>query len=312
MIQNKYLYDGQAADMEFLTSPSFLNTLFDGVYYVDRERKINFWNKAAEKITGYKKEEVVGSFCYHNILRHIDELGNELCLSGCPLHATIKDGVDREHFVFLHHKDGYRLPVFVRATPIRDESGKITGAIEVFQVRSDVDISRGELEKYKKESLTDTLTNTGNRRYAELVLQTRFYQLINLDIPFGLIFIDLDDFKLINDQFGHLVGDEILKMVSRSVMSSLRVPDIIIRWGGDEFLVILPNITQAGLEKVVNRIQTLIRSSYLMVKEEKIGINLSLGATLAVADDTQESLIERADQLMYQSKQSGKNQVHIG
>jgi diguanylate cyclase (GGDEF)-like protein len=185
----------------------------------------------------------------------------------------------------------------VRATPIHDETGKVTGAIEVFQVRSDVDISRSELEKYKKESFTDALTNTGNRRYAELILQTRFYQLINLEIPFGLIFIDLDDFKLINDQFGHLAGDEILKMVSRSVQSSLRGPDTIIRWGGDEFLVIL---------------QTLVRSSYLMVKAQKISINLSLGATLAVTDDTHESLIHRADQLMYQSKQSGKNQGHIG
>jgi PAS domain-containing protein len=93
-------------------SPNFyetlLDNLYDGVYFVDRERRITFWNKAAERITGFAKREVLGKRCADNLLRHVDHRGNSLCEGACPLSHTLGDGLFRSDTVFLHHQDGHR------------------------------------------------------------------------------------------------------------------------------------------------------------------------------------------------------------
>ncbi len=119
---------------------SVLDNLFDGVYFVDSERKITYWNKAAERITGFFEAEVVNLSCYDKILNHVDETGKQLCLNGCPLAEVLKDGNLREADVFLRHKAGHRVPVSIRITPIYD-GDRIVGAVEIF---SDTCIHQGE------------------------------------------------------------------------------------------------------------------------------------------------------------------------
>jgi len=108
-----------------------LNNLYEGVYIVDKDRRITFWNKSAEDITGFSADEMQGRSCFNNLLNHVDAEGNSLCLGGCPLHKTILDGMDREAVVYLHHKNGHRVPVVVRTVPLVIE-GEIAGAIEIF------------------------------------------------------------------------------------------------------------------------------------------------------------------------------------
>ena len=90
-----------------------LDNLYEGVYLLDRNRKILYWNKTAEKITGFTSDEVVGSFCADNILQHIDEYGNILCMGSCPVSMAINDGKNHLAKAFLHNKKGYRVPVFI-------------------------------------------------------------------------------------------------------------------------------------------------------------------------------------------------------
>lgn len=97
--------------MHQITGEKLLDSLLDGVYFVDNSRCITFWNRAAERITGYSKSEAVGTYCSNNLLRHIDCDGRQLCLEGCPLAATIRDGKTREASVYLHHALGHRVPV---------------------------------------------------------------------------------------------------------------------------------------------------------------------------------------------------------
>jgi len=118
-----------------MSEPSYeqlLESLFDGVYYVDRDKVIRFWNKAAERITGYSKADVIGKACADQLLRHVDDKGQELCKGGCPVSKTLQDGSVHELNVYLHHKLGYRVPVSVRVSPVKNENGRIIGAIEVF------------------------------------------------------------------------------------------------------------------------------------------------------------------------------------
>ena len=111
---------------------SIIENLSDGLYFVDRNRVITYWNKAAEKISGFTSDEVVGRSCSDNILTHINGEGKSLCKGMCPLFATISDGKPREDEIYMHHKDGHRIPVFVRVSTLSDKDGNIIGGIELF------------------------------------------------------------------------------------------------------------------------------------------------------------------------------------
>lgn len=298
--------------MQKISYEKLLDSLFDGVYFVDRSRRILIWNKGAERITGYRKEDVLGSSCGENILRHIDGAGCEMCTGGCDLMATLADGKVRESTLYLHHKLGHRVPVSVRISPVRDDAGQIIGGIEIFTDNSNALQVLQELERYKQEAYIDTLTKVGNRRFGEMTLDTRLYEWKTHAVPFGVIFLDIDHFKLFNDTYGHQTGDAVLAMVGKSLGNILRRWDAVARWGGEEFVVILGDVTPKLLCEVAERIRVIIAGSYLPVGDQKIAITVSLGGTLALPDDSTESVIARADQLMYESKRMGRNRATLG
>ena len=109
-----------------------LDSIFDGVYFVDADRKITYWNRGSESLTGYSSDGAVGKHCYDNFLVHVDGTGRALCTNGCPLTCTIRDGQRREVEVDLRHRLGHRVPVCVRVAPITDRSGQTVGTVEVF------------------------------------------------------------------------------------------------------------------------------------------------------------------------------------
>ena len=298
--------------MKEVSSETILENLFDGVYFVGKDKRITVWNKGAERITGFEKKEVVGKGCADNILRHIDAEGRELCISGCPLSFTLADGIIREDNVFLRHKQGHRLPVSVRISPVRDDQGEIIGAIEVFTDNSSSLQLLKELELLKQEAYLDSLTGIGNRRYADITLQTRIHEYQNHGIRFGVIFLDIDHFKVCNDTYGHKTGDDVLVMVGKTIAGLLRNSDIVARWGGEEFVILLPSINASFLKTISQRIKIFIQRSYIMSGTTKISVTASLGATLGIPGDTPETIIRRADSLMYVSKESGRNCVTIG
>ena len=290
---------------------SLLDNLYDGVYFVDEERKINYWNKGAERITGFSFSEAVGRHCWDNMLVHINDQGANLCREECPLAETIKDGCLREAQVYLHHKDGHRVPVNVRIAPIKDSSGNIVGGVEVFSDNSANVALLQKVEELQELTLIDALTGLGNRRYIEINLTTRIEELVRYGWPFGIMFLDIDNFKRINDTYGHHVGDDVLKMVARTLLNSMRSFDFVGRWGGEEFLIIMVNVNEDQLRSIANKFRILIENSILHRGTEALKVTVSIGAALAKPDDTVDTLMERADQLLYQSKASGRNRVSV-
>ncbi len=295
--------------MTRITGDKLLDSLFDGVYFVDTERRITYWNAAAERISGYPKEKMLGRRCADNLLRHIDPLGCELCLEGCPLSATMQDGNLREASVFLHHAMGHRVPVSVRTSPVRDDNGQIIGAVEIFSDNSGSLQILHEYEKLKQDAYLDALTNVGNRRYGEMTLSTRIFEMHNHTIPFGVLFLDIDHFKNFNDRYGHKTGDDVLVMVAKSISYSLRKMDVVARWGGEEFIVILPGATGVIVQSVSDRIRILIEQSFILVEENRLNVTVSIGATMSLEIDSAESIVSRADRLMYLAKSRGRNQI---
>lgn len=287
-----------------------INNLGDGVYFVDRNRRITFWNKGAERITGYSPREVIGKSCSDNILRHIDDNGVDLCLNVCPLAVTIGDGKFREADVYLHHKDGHRVPIRVRISPIYDDLGEVSGAVEVFSDNSRrIDILQ-EMEKLKKEVFIDELTQVGNRKYAKFNLEMKFQKWKHFQVTFGLLFIDVDHFKMFNDSYGHGLGDRMLKTVANSIGNGLRIMDILCRWGGEEFIVIVPNVKDDKLCEIAERIRMLVEKSFIAMDDKTLKVSISVGGALIREGESLESLVQRADEKMYQSKEQGRNRVN--
>ncbi len=289
-----------------------VDAIAEGVYVLDGGGRISFWNKGAERITGYSREETIGKKCSDGLLRHIDEKGRELCLDGCPMTATMADCKPREAEVFLHHKDGHRVPIYVRASPILGLAGQAVGAVEVFSDRSERSTLLSELESLKKEVLTDPLSGLGNRRFAELRAKSSLEELEAGGSGFGLLMLDIDRFKAVNDEFGHAIGDRVLRMVAWTLANAVRRNDAAIRWGGEEFVVICPGVDAAVLADVAERSRALIERSWIALEDgRKAVVTVSVGGALARPGDALQSLVARADERMYACKAAGRNRVEV-
>ena len=285
-----------------------LDHLDDGVYFVDPQRRIIYWNAGAERISGYSAVQVVGRLCVDNILRHVDDAGRNLCQQGCPLAAVLANGQPRQARVYLHHADGHRVPVSVRVVPLRDAAGVVRGAVETFTDASPLVAALQRVSELQQAVALDVLTGIGSRRYTEMQLLSALYDFATHALPVGVVFLDVDHFKEINDTYGHAVGDRVLRMVAQTLAHNVRVFDFVGRWGGDELVVLVVNVDGEILEAIAEKLRLLIAAARLP-EPTPVSVTVSMGATLVQPGDTVETLLARADSLLYHSKAAGRNRL---
>ncbi len=285
-----------------------LDNLDYGIYFTDQLRRITYWNLGAERITGYRAEDVIGTSCANNLLMHVNDNGTILCDGLCPLAHTMEDGRPCDAEVYLHHRDGHRVPVLVHSNPIY-ENGRIVGAVETFRDRSTKIAALQKIEQLQKDAYLDRLTSVGNRRYTELILEQSYRELASHQVPFGILYIDIDNFKRVNDTFGHRIGDQVLKMIAQTLSANVRAYDFVGRWGGDEFFVVIVNADQGGLYAIAEKLRSLVERSRLDVCGSEIQVTISIGAILAHPSIVIDDLVERADRLLYESKEYGRNRI---
>lgn len=284
-----------------------LDQMSDGVYFVDRDRRILYWNQGATRLTGYEPGEIIGRCCHDNTLCHVDSKGQNLCQDGCPLTASLADGGLHEAQVFLLHKQGWRVPVAVRVQPIRSEDGSISGAVEIFSDDTAQHAARRKTEEMERLAFLDPLTQLPNRRYVEMTLATALNEYQVHKDTFGVLWVDLNRFKPINDNFGHDVGDRALQEVAKTLTGALRGSDIVGRWGGDEFVAIARHVDNNRLEILAERCRALVAQTSLPLNGERaIPLSVSVGAALVTTDDTAEAILRRADHLMYENKMNSR------
>jgi diguanylate cyclase (GGDEF)-like protein/PAS domain S-box-containing protein len=288
---------------------TLLDSIGDGVYFVDTERTILYWNPAAEKISGYSASEMLGRHCFDNILQHVNDEGSALCLTGCPLNHTIADGGPREATVYLRHKNGHRVPVRVKVSPTRDAAGTITGAVEIFSDNSADMARRRKVEELERQAMLDPLTQLPNRRYLDNRLPAEFDALRTDGCCLGLMVIDIDNFKSINDTHGHQIGDEMLKIVARTLQANMRPQDVVGRWGGEEFLLLIHDVDADSLTAIAERVRALVEASTYSHPSGDISVTVSIGTAISQSDHSAADLIAAADRAMYMSKEAGKNRV---
>ncbi|WP_353930312.1 diguanylate cyclase [Okeanomitos corallinicola TIOX110] len=168
------------------------------------------------------------------------------------------------------------------------------------------------VQQLEKLANTDTLTGIWNRRYLLIVAEQEIKRSQRYNFSFSVLLIDIDKFKKINDTYGHNVGDEVIIFMTQIVINNLRKPDCFGRFGGEEFVVLLPETDTDEALIVAERIRTSIQNQSITVEDKQVSITISIGVSgYHLGDKTIDTMIQRADQALYQAKNQGRNRVII-
>jgi PAS domain S-box-containing protein len=270
---------------------ALLDHLEAGIYMVDRQRRILYWNRGAEHISGYSAQEVAGRFCQGDLLMHCDETGKGMCGKGCPLSTVMVDGKPREHNLFLRHRHGHRIPVQVRSRPIYDSKGAITGAVEVFeQLMVPAPIDRRALREH---GCLDELAEVANRAYGEFRLGHAVHGLRRFGIPFGWMAVEVNDVSELEHGYGHGLVDAAVKMLAHTLDSNLGPLDFLSRWGQAAFRIEVHSCFGQGLGELTAKLQVLARASNLEWWGDPVRVTVSVLGVMAEPGDSVDSLEKR-------------------
>ncbi|WP_296202145.1 GGDEF domain-containing protein [uncultured Hyphomicrobium sp.] len=195
---------------------------------------------------------------------------------------------------------------------MRRDSTELVTKLE--DARKQVEVLRTSLDEAQEVVLQDPLTGVGNRRAFDATMGRAIIDCTQKKTPLSLIICDIDHFKRVNDAFGHQVGDEIIKMFSRVIESGVRDGDTVIRYGGEEFAIILPMADQDAAKTVAERVRRAFESKKLTIREtnQKVGqLTASFGVAQFRPGDDTEALVQRADAKLYDAKSAGRNRVAV-
>lgn len=261
--------------MDFVKNITFLDNMFEGVYLVDKNRTILFWNKAAETITGFLSAEVIGKKCFDNILMHVNERGKNLCWDDCHLKKTLQDGEPRDISIYFRHKQGHRVPVNVRSIPLRDDAGLIQCSMEVF-TRGGPETNFEQFKDLARKAFIDSLTGIPNKDYITNKLKSLLVSKApNAEDTFGILFVEVDNLRKINDDYGMAAGNTAIKVTSKSILENLQPGNLMARMSGGLFLVITNMDKKSLLLNWANKLNLLVQQSTIPDYDDlllKIGI----------------------------------------
>ena len=276
-----------------------LNATDDGVLITDSEGVIEFANKGFEKITGYKLMEVLGR--NPSMLKS----GEHDTAFYQRMWATLKDGNTFRGTFINRTKDQRTIHCDETITPLMNEAGEITHYVSIFR---DLTTRVLEEQQFREMVRFDGLTGALTRASGELALEKAYMQAKGSGLPMSIAIADIDHFKQVNDTWGHSCGDAVLKAVARSLTATLRANDSVIRWGGEEFLLIFSGCELPQALPLAER----CRSGLMRVEHDRVGqVTLSMGVGELQRGETLAQLIERVDQVLYAAKHGGRNQVMV-
>lgn len=272
---------------------TLLDTLKDGVYFADKNRKITYWNKAAEAITGYRSSEVLGRHCGDNLLIHIDEQGNNLCTGPCPLARSMETGEPYEEKIFLHHKDGHRVPIQVRVTPVYGSKDEISGAVEIFTDLSTKESLLKDIRALAQPGLQSSLTGLPTRQYLEMYLKLKLVEWNEFKHPFGIFLIKVGGLEEVKDNYSQGTVENILKILANTLIHNADHCDIVGEWQEGEFFGIVAHTDEKKLLNHANRFTILLERTRVSAEETSLALTFSAASVLAQTGDSFETLIEK-------------------
>lgn len=277
-----------------------LDATQDAVMVANAQGEIEFVNQGFEHITGYGRVEVLGRS--PSILKsgeHEDEFYGRLWK------AILAGETFRAVFV-NRHKQGHLIHCEETVSPILGADGRVTHFVSLIRDQT----ARVQTEEVLREQATrDALTGLLNRHAGEWQLERAFLSAREGQKACCVILVDVDHFKHINDTWGHPAGDLVLQRVATVLRAGVRATDSVVRWGGEEFLLVLPYCEQAAALSQAQR----LRQRLAEVDQGEVGsVTVSMGVAELHPGEPLAQLIERADQALYQSKRDGRDRVSVG
>ena len=286
-----------------------LQSIGDGVITTDAEGRVDYINPVAQDLTGWDMRNAHGE-SIESLMTLINE--HTRATVDNPLSRCLKEGrvITLADGSVLINKDGNEVPIQDSAAPIRDRIGNIIGAVMVFH---DVSKESRLFRKLSYQASHDTLTGLINRREFENKLVTALDSAHNgPDQTHALLYLDLDQFKVVNDTFGHTAGDELLCQVAEVVQANIRSTDIVARLGGDEFGILLERCTEERAMEVGEAIRGAVEAHRFNWKDAFTSARCSLGVVMVSKESPDvASVMSSADVACYSAKDMGRNQIHL-
>ncbi|AZN36253.1 GGDEF domain-containing protein [Iodobacter ciconiae] len=300
-----------------------VNEVNVGIFSLDKSHRILLWNRFMVQHSGIRAEQAIGA----NLFELFPELPQKWLSKKIESVFVLKNFAftswEQRPYLF---KFSYHRPItggmdFMQQNttfmPVRNESGEVDAVIvNLFDVTDNAiaqNLLQNAMGKLEEFSNRDGLTGIYNRRYLDMRFTQELERMSRYQAAFfTVILFDLDRFKLVNDRYGHIAGDEVLRVVASRVLTILRDTDIFGRYGGEEFLLLLPQTDLAGAEIAAERIREILCSSPVQVGETKIQISASLGVSACHSGcSNPQQVIEEADLALYASKQNGRNRTTV-
>lgn len=296
----------QPFDQVFLER--LLDTMRDGVIFVDDRLVILHWNRAAERLTGISASGIVGHQWMASLVGMHDEHGHAFSDGQCPVVESLRSGVQTIRRLTLNGVDREPLAIDLHVTPVIGIDHRAQGAALILHDASSQLSLEQRVQTLQERATRDPLTKVANRAEFERVFDEFVNSHLEQGLPCSLIMCDIDHFKEINDNFGHQAGDEALIKFAAILQREARSEDFIARYGGEEFVILCPDCTNAAATRRAEQ----MRRAVAQMPQPSLG-NQSLTASFGVTEiqdgDTAETFLCRVDRALLQAKDAGRNQV---
>jgi diguanylate cyclase (GGDEF)-like protein/PAS domain S-box-containing protein len=285
-----------------------LHSIGDAVITTDARELVEYLNPAAEELTGWPLAEAKGR-PLAEILRLVDESTKQPTES--PLRCALAEGsvVSFESNTALIQRDGVAVAIEDSAAPIRDDSGKVIGGVLVFH---DVSKARSLSQRLSWQAAHDALTSLVNRRGFENRVDDALLSARNSGKHHVVCFMDLDQFKVVNDTCGHAAGDELLKQIAALLLSKVRESDTLARLGGDEFGLLLDGCPLDRAQLIAADLLAAVRDYRFIWQSSVFGVGASIGLVMVTRDSVSRAeVLSAADTACYWAKEQGRNRVCV-
>ena len=285
-----------------------LHSIIDGVITTSADARIKYMNPVAERLTGWSSDHS-RNVLLSNVVKIINEdTGQQMPnpITRCLEENTVEH---QNNYVSLIRDDGAAVPIDVSAAPMRDNRGAVIGAVMVLH---DVSSSRKLAKQLSYQASYDALTGLYNRRVFEEQLEAVLLNVQEEDRHHALCYIDLDQFKSVNDTCGHMAGDELLRQVATFLHDCIREGDTLSRLGGDEFGVLLENCPLALASQIADKIRQKVKEYRFIWENRAFEVGASIGVVNINSGNIDvASVLSAADLACYAAKGMGRNRVHI-
>jgi two-component system cell cycle response regulator len=301
--------------MPELNDPEIYQTVLDsletGVYIVDRNRRIRFWNEGTEQITGYLRQDVVGRFLRDHLLTTRDDAKDLDSDPDDPINIAFRDGKPSIMDLSILHKDGYRVPIVLRTNPIRNNHGTVVGASESFEKNRSASEWTRRQAGFADFGCLDAVTGVAAQSFMETHLRENLITFNEHNIPFGILLVQIDHMDQFRASRGPGVVPTILRVIAQSMENCVRPTDLVGCWGENQFIAILLECRESEVVLVGERVRRMIGRSEIEWWGDKFSVTSPVGGAGCRAGDNVELLFARAEASLKESIGKGGNCVTV-